>query len=78
MPSPYTTAAERLNAFVNLDRSLAKDLAELSRKQSRDAALTDAIETGRSYQMRQLHAQMHAQRKLNSLLKREDVLTESF
>ena len=78
MPSPYTTAAERLNAFVNLDRSLAQDLAELSRKQSRDAALTDAIEIGRSYQMRQFHAQTHAQRKLNSLLKHEPVLTESF
>ena len=63
---------------MNLDRSLAKDLAELSRKQSRDAALTDAIETGRSYQMRQYHAQMHAQRKLNSLLKRDSPLTESF
>ena len=78
MRSPYTTAAERLNAFVNLDHSLAVDLAELSRKQSRDAALTYAIESGRSYQMRRMHAQMHAQRKLNARLKREALLTESF
>ena len=63
---------------MNLDRSLAKDLAELSRKQSRDAALTDAIETGRSYQMRQFHAQMHAQKKLNKLLNHDPLLTESF
>ena len=78
MPSPYTTAAERLNAFVNLDHSLAQDLAELSRKQSRDTALTYALESGRSYQMRQTHAQMHAQRQLNRQLKNETLTTESF
>lgn len=78
MPSPYTTAAERLNAFVNLDHGLARQLAELSRKQARDAALTEAIETGRSYQMRQMHAHMHAQRQLNALLKRDLPLAESF
>jgi hypothetical protein len=78
MPSPYTTAAERLNAFVNLDRGLAADLAELSRRQSRDAALTEALETGRSYQTRQIHAQMHAQKKLNAFLRHEPFVTESF
>lgn len=78
MPSPYTTAAERLNAFVNLDHSLGQKLAELSRKQSRDAALSYAYESGRSYQMRQMHAQMHAKKKLNQQLKQESLLAESY
>ena len=78
MPSPYTTATERLNAFVNLDRSQARKLAELSRKQARDAKLADALETGRSYPMRQMHAHLRQQRLLNKLLKHEDILVESF
>jgi hypothetical protein len=78
MPSPYTTAAERLNAFVNLDHSLAQKLAELSRKQSRDAALAYALETGRSYPMRQMYGHLRQQRLLNKLLTREDFLAESF
>ena len=78
MPSPYRTAAERLNAFVNLDRSLAQKLAELSRKQSRDTKLGDALETGRTYPMRQMHGELRQQRQLNKLLRHEDILAESF
>jgi hypothetical protein len=78
MPSPYRTAAERLNAFVNLDRSLAQKLAELSRKQSRDAKLSDALETGRTYPMRQMHGELRKQRQLNKLLRHDDLLVESY
>jgi hypothetical protein len=71
MPSPYTTAAERLNAFVNLDRSLAEKLAELSRKQSRDTALAHALEEGRMFSVRQMHGQILKQRELNREIKKE-------
>ena len=74
MPSPYMTTAERLNAFVNLDRSLAVKLAELSKKQSRDAALSAALEEGRMFSVRQMHGQMIKQRLLNREV-REDPLT---
>ena len=65
MPSPYTTASERLNAFVNLDHALAVKLAELSRKQSRDQALSSALEEGRMFSMRRMHAEMQQQRTFN-------------
>jgi len=77
MPSPYTTTAERLNAFVNLDRSLAEKLAELSKKQSRDAALSSALEEGRMFSVRQTHGQMIKQRLLNKEV-RENPLTVSW
>ena len=79
MPSSMrTTAAERLNAFVNLDRDLAARLAELSRKQSRDAALASALEEGRTYGMRQMHGQMLKQRALNKEIRTDPLITSSW
>jgi phosphoribosylaminoimidazole carboxylase (NCAIR synthetase) len=53
MSNPWPTAAETLNRFVDLDRSMGRRLAELSASQARDAKLSEALEAGRICGLRQ-------------------------
>ena len=78
MSNPWSSAAERLNRYVSLDRALAEKLAELSRKQSRDTALATALEEGRSFGVRRMHAQMLQQRSLNKDLRADPPTTKSY
>lgn len=65
MQTPWATAAERMNRFARMDRSLARDLAELSKHQARDDKLASAIESGRVYGVRQQKYDMTLRRELN-------------
>ena len=76
--NPFATAAQRLNAFVNLDTSLAEKLADLSRRQSRDTKLAYAYESGRLFALRKMHAEMQQQRSLNTDLKSHPPTVESY
>lgn len=74
----FATAAERLNAFVNLDASLAGKLADLSRRQARDTKLAYAYESGRLFALRKMHAEMRQQRSLNKDLRSDPPTVESY
>lgn len=64
----WSSAAEKINLNVDLDEGLRTKLRQLAVKQARDSRLAQALEQGRSYQMRQMHAQILQQRSLNHLL----------
>jgi hypothetical protein len=58
-------AAEQLNNWARVDRSLGAKLAELSEDQSHQNKLAWALESGRTYGMRQQKCQMLQKRQLN-------------
>lgn len=78
MSNPWSTASERLNQHVSLDRDLAGKLAELSRRQSRDTAIATALEEGRMYGVRRMHSQMVQQRSLNKEIKSDPLTIQSW
>ena len=63
--NPWSTASEKLTQFVTLDKGLAQDIGELNQHQAKDAALEFALESGRSFGMRQAQYNMLQQRHLN-------------
>ena len=65
----WPAAAEQLNNWARVDRSLGAKLAELSEDQSHQNKLAWAIESsGRTYGMRQQKCQMLQKRQLNKEL----------
>jgi Zn-dependent protease with chaperone function len=75
--SPYASAADRLNAFVKQDETLAAKLAYLSKRQSREAKLAFAYESGRLFALRQMKAEMVQKQSLNSYLRSHPPLAKS-
>ena len=61
----WPAAAEQLNNWARVDRSLGAKLAELSEDQSHQNKLAWALESGRIYGLRQQKCEMLHKRKLN-------------
>ena len=78
MSNPWSTASEKLTQFVSLDKGLAKDLGELTQHQARDASLEFAIESGRSFGMRQAQYSVLQQRHLNAEVRGDSFSAKSW
>jgi len=76
--NPWSTASEKITQFVQLDKGLAQDLGGLGQHQARDAALEFALESGRSFGMRQMQYSMLQQRHLNADIRHHPFTAKSW
>ena len=73
MSNPWSSASEKLTQFISLDKGLAQDINELTQHQARDAQLDFAIDSGRSFGMRQMQYNVLQQRHLNTELSHDSL-----
>jgi hypothetical protein len=76
MSTDWQTAAERMNAFANVDRGLRRTLCELSKAEARDDKLSVKLEEGRTYGMRQQFYDNKLRRELARSLRRTDLVED--
>ena len=65
MSDPWMSARDRLNQYVSLDPVLRARMAELSADQAHNDKLAFALESGRSYPMRQEYYNMRLKQQLD-------------
>ena len=73
MSNPWSSASEKLTQFINLDRGVAQEINQLTQHQARDTQLDFAIESGRSFGVRQMQYNVLQQQHLNTELKHESL-----
>ena len=64
MSSDWRDAGDRLNQFVRQDKALGRQLATLSKEQSRNEKIAFKLEEGRVYGLRQQYYDFILQRQL--------------
>ena len=77
MSNPWSSASEKLTQFISLDRGVAQDINELTQHQARDAQLDFAIESGRSFGVRQMQYNV-LQQHLNTELRHESLSAKTW
>ena len=78
MSNPWSSASENLTQFISLDRGVAQEINQLTQHQARDAQLDFAIESGRSFGMRQMQYNVLQQRHLNTEINHDPLSAKSW
>ena len=76
--NPWSSASENLTQFISLDRGVAQGINQLTQHQARDTQLDFAIESGRSFGVRQMQYNVMQQRHLNTELSHESLTAKTW